>query len=514
VGKRADHARTYPARFRVHAGFILTSAAFAAVFVALALSAFHAPAPHDLPVGIVAPAAVTGQVEEALDARFPDGFELRAYPSEARARTGIARREVDGALIAAGGRVRLLVAQAGGSGPAQALSEVFGAITARSGQRLVVTDVVTPPAADSDALSPFFVILGVLFPSLAAGSASALVFRRARPAWCVAAPAAAAVVIGVLAAGIADGLAGLGNYAAIAGIVALFSLAVSAPTAVLGRLWPPLTAAAILVFLVLGIPVSGGPANLARFGPGFLRPLDPALPLGAAASAVRNVVYFGGYDTAVSIWVLAAWAIAGLAGLALVVGLRRPAPARRGPAHAPVPVLAAWPGAPAPGHAGRPLSPAPVAPASPGPVSLPPVSLVVGFDNSAPARRALRWTAQLLAARPGDLHVIYADHAVVDSDLSGFAAAEIETARDKKAADIAEAAAEIVAGITARYAFERRQEAPADAILSGASALAAAAPGAGPVIVVGRSGHAAHHVIGSVPVGLIHHSPYPVLEIP
>jgi nucleotide-binding universal stress UspA family protein len=491
VGNRADHAGRHPARFRVHAGYLAASAAFAAVFVALVLSAFHAPAPHDLPVGIVAPAAVTGQVQKALDAHLPGGFELRAYPSEARAATGIGRRQVDGALIAAGGHLHLLVAQAGGSGPAQALTQVFSAIAARSGRHLTVTDVVPPLARDSAALSPFFVILGVLVPSLAAGSASALAFRRARPAWCVAAPAAAAVVIGVISAGIADGVAGLGHYAAIAGIVALFSLAVSAPTAVLGRIWPPLTAAAILVFLVLGLPVSGGPANLAPFGPGFLRPLDPALPLGAAASAVRNVAYFGGSGTAAGVWVLAAWAAAGVAGLALTVGLRRRPAARPGPMHAagPGPVLAA--------------------PAPPGPVSL-----VVGFDNSEPARRALRWAAQLLAARPGALHVIYADRAVIDSDLSGFASAEMEAARDEEAADSAAAAAQILAGTTARYTFERRQGSAADAILSGAATIAGGAPGAGPVIVVGRSGHAAHHVIGSVPARLLQHSPYPVLAIP
>jgi hypothetical protein len=44
---------------------------------------------------------------------------------------------------------------------------------------------------------------------------------------------------------------------------ALFSLAVAAPTAALARVWPPLTALAVLAFIVAGIPVSGGPANLA-----------------------------------------------------------------------------------------------------------------------------------------------------------------------------------------------------------------------------------------------------------
>ncbi|HEX6527309.1 MAG TPA: hypothetical protein VF070_45960 [Streptosporangiaceae bacterium] len=42
---------------------------------------------------------------------------------------------------------------------------------------------------------------------------------------------------------------------------------------------------------------------------------------------------------------------------------------------------------------------------------------------------------------------------------------------------------------------------------------AAAEPASTPVIVTGRSHHAAHQVIGSVPVRLLHQSPYPVLTI-
>ena len=525
MGKRADHARGYQARFRPHAGFILANAAFAAIFVTLVLSAFHAPSPHAIPVGIVAPATVTGQVEDALDASVQDGFDLRAYPNEARARAGITHREVDGALIASGSQLRLLVAQADGTGPAQALTRVFDAMAARSGRLLSVTDVAPPVADDSEALSPFFVILGVLIPSLAAGSASALAFRRARPAWCVAAPAVVAVAIGLVAAGIADGVSGLGHYAAIAAIVALFSLAVSAPMAALGRIWPPLVSLALLVFLVFGIPASGGPANLAPFGPAFLRPLHPALPLGAAADAVRGAVYFNGFGTAGPVWVLAVWAVAGVTALALVVALRRPTPTRLVSLARPgVPVLA---GAVTNGPLRGGLHAAPV-PASTGPASTvpdpartvpgeavpaPPVSLVVGFDNSEPARRALSWAVQQAAAHPAMLRIVYADHVVVNSDLSGFAHAEMATAQDQEAAEAAGAAAEIAAGSGVPYTFERRPGTPADAILSSASTQAAAGDGE-PVIVVGRSGHAARHVLGSVPVRLLHHSSYPVLAIP
>ena len=337
AARRPDDGRRYPARYRALAGFIVVSAAFVAIFVALTLSAFHKPTPHDLPVGIVGSAAVTRQVEHALDSAAPGAFRFRSYPSEASATTGIAQREVDGALVASGANLRLLVTQAGGTGPEQALSGAFAAVAARSGRHLIVSDVVPPRASDSQALSSWFVVLSVLIPSLAAGSASALAFRRAPRAWAVAAPVAAAVVSGAVAAAIADGIAGLGNYAAIAGIIALFSLAVAAPTAVLARIRPPLVALAVLAFIVFGIPASGGPANLASFTPGFLRVLSPVLPLGIAASTIRNVVYFGGHATTPYIWTLAAWALAGVAGLILVTALRRPAPALTEPVTPPCP---------------------------------------------------------------------------------------------------------------------------------------------------------------------------------
>jgi nucleotide-binding universal stress UspA family protein len=423
------------------------------------------------------------------------------------------------------------------------------------------------------ALSPFFVVLGVLFPSLAVGSASALVFRRARPAWCVAAPVAAAVVIGLVAAGIADGISGLGNYAAVAAIVALFSAAVAAPTAALGRLWPPLVAVAILVFMMFGMPVSGGPSGLASFGPGFLRVLHPALPLGAAASAVRGAVYFDGYGIVGPLWTLAAWAACGVAALALVTGWRRRiSSARAGlvavtqpgavtassaledPAHVPggqyvhaeephlTPQLttagpasgssgslsdvpgtlaggAAEPeGAEPPGRAPWSAEEAAAEDRSrdehaggSGPGLL--LSLVVGFDDSRPAQRALSWATRLLATHPGTLHVIYVDRAIIDSDLSGFGHAEMEADRDREAAEVQEVAEVIAAGSGIPYTFERRRGAAAEAILAGTSAVAAAS-GSDPVIVVGRSGHTLHHVLGSVPVHLLHHSAYPVLTIP
>ena len=123
------------------------------------------------------------------------------------------------------------------------------------------------------------------------------------------------------------------------------------------------------------------------------------------------------------------------------------------------------------------------------------------------------WGADLLRVRPGALHVIYADHVLIDSDLSGFGRTEMDEDRDEKAAGVAEAAREIIAAAGVPYTFERRQESPAEAILD-AAGIYAAEPASTPVIVTGRSHHVPHRVIGSVPARLLHESSYPVLTIP
>jgi nucleotide-binding universal stress UspA family protein len=160
-----------------------------------------------------------------------------------------------------------------------------------------------------------------------------------------------------------------------------------------------------------------------------------------------------------------------------------------------------------------PAGPAGAASAPGAPDAAKPVTLVVGFDDSEPARRALTWGTDLLRSRPGELHVIYADHVVIDSTLSGFGRREMDEDRDEKAASVAEAARTIAAAAGTPYTFERRQEPAADAILHAAASYAAEEPGGKPLIVAGRSHHAALHVLGSVPVRLLNESPYPVVTI-
>lgn len=304
-------------RLRVPLALVAINVAFGAVFLTVTLTAFHKPTPHAVPVGIVAPAGGTQRLRSALERSAPGGFALRSYPSEAQARTAIADRQVDGAVVAGAHATTLLIARAGGSAPAQFLTTAATGLAAHTGKRLAVVDAVPPPADDSQGLSPYFMILCVLFPSVATGSATAHLFRRRRAIWRIGVPVATAAAVGLAVAGVADGIAGAGDYLSIAGIVALFSLAIAAPTAALGRIRLPLIGLAVLTFLVLGIPASGGPSNLSAFVPGSLRALHAVLPLGVATDALRNTVYFHGNDTAGHLWVLGAWAGVGIAALLL-----------------------------------------------------------------------------------------------------------------------------------------------------------------------------------------------------
>lgn len=313
-------------RYQTHLALVVANVAFAAVFVTIALSGFHQPTPHGLPVGVVAPAQVSHKIQGALDLHAPGAFDLRDYPSETQARVAITKRQLDGALIASSSGLRLLTAEAGGTAPAQAITNAFDAVAAKTGRHLTIVDAVAPLSGDSQALSSFFLILCMLFPSLATGVAAGHMLKRSHPASRFGVPLVAAIAIGLAAAGIADGISGLGNYWALAGIVALFSLAISAPTAALGQVKPQLAALAVLAFLIFGIPVSGGPADLAAFAPSFLRSLDSVLPLGVAANTIRNTVYFHANDTSGHLWVLAAWAAGGFAALGLLIATA----ARRG----------------------------------------------------------------------------------------------------------------------------------------------------------------------------------------
>ena len=142
-----------------------------------------------------------------------------------------------------------------------------------------------------------------------------------------------------------------------------------------------------------------------------------------------------------------------------------------------------------------------------------PLHLIVGYDGSPPASRALNAAVNLLQGRTGRIDVVYVAHLSSLAMLSPGAIAEIESDFDEIDQQLRAAAAEQLRGCPAAWGFERRQGAVPDELIAIAIAIAEAA-GSTVAIVVGSSSHATHRVVGSVAVSLARHSPVPLIIVP
>jgi nucleotide-binding universal stress UspA family protein len=140
--------------------------------------------------------------------------------------------------------------------------------------------------------------------------------------------------------------------------------------------------------------------------------------------------------------------------------------------------------------------------------------LVVGYDGSPPASRALDGAVRLLQGRSGRIRVVYVTQLSSFAMLSPGAVAEIEQDFDEIEQELRTQAAGQLLASGADWEFERRQGIITDQLIAAATAIHDANPGDTVVIIVGSSSHAAHRVVGSAAVGLARHSPVPLIIVP
>jgi len=140
--------------------------------------------------------------------------------------------------------------------------------------------------------------------------------------------------------------------------------------------------------------------------------------------------------------------------------------------------------------------------------------LVVGYDGSPPAGRALDAAVNLLRGRTGRIEVVYVAHLPSTVALSPGAVAELETDFDDVEQELRTFADEQLRGHVEGWGFERRQGLIAEELVAAANDIRAAHPDATVVIVVGSSSQVMHRVVGSVAVGLARHSPVPLVVVP
>jgi nucleotide-binding universal stress UspA family protein len=141
--------------------------------------------------------------------------------------------------------------------------------------------------------------------------------------------------------------------------------------------------------------------------------------------------------------------------------------------------------------------------------------LVVGFDGSAPAVRALDTSARMLSVRPpGRITVAWVAHLSSAVELSADATVIVENDFDQLAAEIRAAAAERLATSGLPWDFQWRQGLIAPELIAVAESVQAGRPDDLVVILVGSPSSAMHRVVGSVAVTLAHHSPVPITVVP
>jgi len=145
---------------------------------------------------------------------------------------------------------------------------------------------------------------------------------------------------------------------------------------------------------------------------------------------------------------------------------------------------------------------------------VPEAHLVVGYDDSPPAQRALDAAVRLLSVRPGRITVVWVAHLASAVELSADAIAIVESDFDKVAGELRTAAAQRLGGSGLSWDFQWRQGLIAQQLIAAAETIHAARPGDVVAIVVGSSSSAMHRIVGSAAVNLARHSPVPLIIVP
>ena len=140
--------------------------------------------------------------------------------------------------------------------------------------------------------------------------------------------------------------------------------------------------------------------------------------------------------------------------------------------------------------------------------------LVVGYDGSPPASRALDAAISLLHGRSGCIDVVYVGHIPAVDMLSADAIVEMDASFDELEQDLRASAGQQLDGREERWRFERGQGVITEQLIAAAANLRDEHPGDSVVIVVGSSSQAAHRLVGSVAVSLARRSPVPIVIVP
>jgi hypothetical protein len=141
--------------------------------------------------------------------------------------------------------------------------------------------------------------------------------------------------------------------------------------------------------------------------------------------------------------------------------------------------------------------------------------LVLGYDGTEPAQRALRSAAETLERTPGRLEVVFVAHLPVAAAFSAQSVPAFKEGFDQDALDLERQVEEALASTEVKWHFQRRNgDIASELLAAGQEQLASEGPETKVVLVVGGSAHKIDRYLNSTPMKVIRHDRFEVFVVP
>ena len=290
-------------------------------FILSYIGAFHSPAPHRIPVTVVAPEQVAQRLIAQLNEIAGQPVTASTTDDANAARENLRTGETSAVYVVnpPGTNDSLLIASGGGTAVATAVEQLSTKAAAQQQRTVTVDDVVPLQPGDARGLSGFYLVIGwavggyllAAMLGIAKGSRPANFFRAL---WRLRATVPYAVASGLGGTAIADMVLHAlgGHFWPIAAMGMLVTLAAATVTIALQTLFGVIgIGLTVVIFVILGNPSAGGAYQPALL-PTFWRAISAALPNGAGTDAIRRIVYFDDHGVTPNILVLVGWVVGGV----------------------------------------------------------------------------------------------------------------------------------------------------------------------------------------------------------
>jgi nucleotide-binding universal stress UspA family protein len=141
--------------------------------------------------------------------------------------------------------------------------------------------------------------------------------------------------------------------------------------------------------------------------------------------------------------------------------------------------------------------------------------LVVGYDGTEPAQRALQVAAERLEDAPGRMEVVFVARVPTSVAFSPQAMASTREGLDDEAHELADRVDEVLRPTGVKWHFQRRNgEIAHEFLAAGAEQLDLEGPSTHLVLVLGGSAHKIDRYLNSTPAKVLHQDRFEVLVVP